>query len=282
VSIQEKALRYGEGGRGFAMMTLPDSLDGAPVVVMLNAGLLHRAEPYRLNVLAARRLSALGYVCVRVDLSGKGETPAREALTNRESVSLDWTHLSEALERQLGKRPFIVMGLCSGADNGIKLSAKDARIRGLVLMDVESPPDAGFAARRWISRATSWRRWAHLPAWMLRRLKTQAKPGENGADLRLRDPPSPDDLDTCIKNMVASDGRILMVFTNHQNERYNQQGQFCRAMKVPGLERICTEHYWPEVSHMYPVEIHRSRLLTLLEAWAGDQLSHFLSGGKSA
>jgi pimeloyl-ACP methyl ester carboxylesterase len=281
VSIQEKALRYGEGGRGFAMLTLPDSLDGAPVVVMLNAGLLHRTEPYRLNVLAARRLAALGYVCVRVDLSGKGETPAREALTNRESVALDWTHLCDALERHLGKRPFIVMGLCSGADNGIKLAAKDARIRGLILMDAESPPDTGFAARRWISRATSWRRWAHLPSWILRRLKARAKSGEKQADLRLRDPPWPADLDMCIKNMVASDGRILMVFTNHQSDRYNQQGQFCRAMKVPGLERICAEHYWPEVSHMYPVENHRFRLLALLEVWARDQLSHFGSGGKS-
>jgi pimeloyl-ACP methyl ester carboxylesterase len=279
VSIQEKALRYGEGGRGFAMLTLPDSLGGAPVVVMLNAGLLHRAEPYRLNVLAARRLAAIGYACVRVDLSGKGETPAREGLPNRESVALDWTHLCDALDRQLGNRPLIVMGLCSGADNVIKLAAKDARIRGVILMDAESPPDSGFVGRRWIARVTSWRRWACLPSRMLRRLKARLKPGTAQAKILLRDAPSPVDLDTCIRNLVASDGRILMVFTSHQYERYNQRGQFCRAMRVPGLERICAEHYWPEVTHTYDVETHRLRLLDLLEVWAREQLAHFRPDG---
>lgn len=274
MNIQEKPLRYGEGGRGFAMVTLPEQRETAPIVVLLNAGLLHRAEPFRLNVLAARRLAAKGYISVRMDLSGKGDTPPREGLINRESVALDWKFLCEALDRQFGRRPTIILGLCSGADNGIKLSAVDLRIRGLILLDARSPQDRGFRARRLLSKALDAHRWAHLPAKLLQRLigRTTA-PGT--PNLGLRDFPRADDLERCIKNLTEKDGRLLMVFTSQAVDHYNFEGQFVKAVATPGLEKICREHYWPDAEHIYPVQAHRDRLLDAIEAWATEHLDHF-------
>jgi hypothetical protein len=272
--IQEKPLRYGEGGRGFAMVTLPENTERAPIVALLNAGLLHRAEPYRLNVLIARRLAQVGYVCVRVDLSGKGETPPREGLTNRDSVSLDWKYLSEAVVRQLGPRPFVILGLCSGADNGIKLAAVDTKIRGLVLLDPVSPRDAGFMRRRLIASATNWRKWARLPFSLAARIRQR---GTKEANLGLRDLPAREDLDGCIANLMKHDGRILMVFTGHATSNYNQAGQFARVMAVPGLNAICDEHFWPNTEHLYPVADHRERLIQVVGEWASKHLNHFRS-----
>jgi pimeloyl-ACP methyl ester carboxylesterase len=282
MSIQERALRYGEGGRGFAMLTLPDRLDDAPIVVFLNAGLLHRSEPYRLNVLAARRLAELGYLCARIDLSGKGETPAREGLTNRDSVALDWNHLCEALERHFGRRPMVVMGLCSGADNGIKLAAIDERIRGLILLDARSPKDRMFVYRQVMSRAGRWRQWMRLPAVILRHLGRRLGDAEAGdPDLNLRDLPRADDLRACLTSLVRNDGRLLMLFTHEERHFYNEQGQFGRAAGVPGLERICTERFWPDVLHIYPVAAHRRRLLSTLETWAQANLPQFRDSFKT-
>ena len=275
MSIQEKPLRYGEGGRGFAMLTTPAHDDGSPIVVMLNAGLLNRAEPYRLNVLAARRLAEIGYICVRVDLSGKGDTPAREGLSNRESVALDWKYLREALDRQLGPRALVIMGLCSGADNGIKLSAADERIRGLILLDARSPVDAGFRVRRYAAKMLRLGSWLHLPATIIRRLfKTSA---DEPWQQNLRDLPRPDELRQCAQNMVRVDGRMMMVFTSQATNYYNSEGQFVRAMGIVGLNRICREHFWPDVEHLYPVEEHRQRLLGAIERWAEEHLEHLRS-----
>ncbi len=276
MTIQEKPLRYGEGGRGFAMVTLPEKPETAPIVVMLNPGVLHRAEPYRLNVLAARRLAALGYLCVRMDLSGKGDTPPREGLSNRESVALDWKYLCEALERQFGPRPLVIMGLCSGADNGIKLSASDLRIRGLMLFDVRSPRDRGFLYRYLKSRVWDRRRWARVAGRLIRRLGLgAATPAGTSPDLGLRDLPRPDDLKRCVMSLVETDGRLLMVFTGDVYDCYNLEGQFAKSLGIPGLEKICREYYWPDAQHLYPVESHRQRLLNAIESWAAEQLTHF-------
>lgn len=280
MSIMEKPLRYGERGRGFAMLTLPEQLDNAPLVVLLNAGLLHRAEPYRLNVLAGRKLARIGFLCVRVDLSGKGETPVREGMSNRDSVALDWKFLCQALDRQFGRRPTIVMGLCSGADNGMKLAAKDERIRGLVLLDARSSRDPLFLYRHLMLRARCWEQWARLPFTVVRRLKGRLLKDQatNEPDMDLRDLPRPEDLRSCLDNLMRNDGRILAVFTREELDFYNQAGQFARTAGVPGLERICTELFWPDVDHTYPVSAHRTRLLTTVEGWAKANLQHFRAG----
>lgn len=276
MSIHEKPFRYGEGGRGFAMLTSPEHDEGSPIVVILNAGLLHRAEPYRLNVLAARRLAALGYHCVRVDLSGKGDTPPREGLSNRESVALDWKVLRETLEHQLGPRSLIIMGLCSGADNGVKLAAADESIRGLILLDLRSPVDAGFRLRQYTAKMLRLRTWLHLPAAVKRRLLPTTSPdGQWKNDLR--DHPRPDELRLCAQNLLRGDGRMMLVFTSQATGCYNDQGQFVRAMGMVGLDRICQEYFWPEVEHLYPMEAHRERLLVAIERWAAEQLEHFRS-----
>jgi pimeloyl-ACP methyl ester carboxylesterase len=242
---------------------------------LLNAGLLHRAEPYRLNVLTARQLAGMGYLCARIDLSGKGETPPRDGLKNRESVALDWKYLGEALERQFGRRPIVIMGLCSGADNGLKLAATDQRIRGLILLDARAQRDRLFLYRHLMSRAFRWQQWARLPATIVRRLRGRLGHDSGEPNLSFRDLPRPDDLKSCLNNLMRNDGRMLMVFTSEEGHFYNQRGQFCRTVGVPGLERICVEHYWPDTFHLYPVAAHRARLLSTIEAWAKANLAHF-------
>ena len=142
--IGERIFTYGEHQHGIGVISEPEDTASSPVVVLLNAGLSHRAEPYRLNVLLGRQLASLGYIALRVDLSGKGDSPARETMSNRESVALDWSYMKKSLEKRYGPRSMLIFGLCSGADNGIKLCAQDSAIKGLILLDPVSRPDAGL------------------------------------------------------------------------------------------------------------------------------------------
>lgn len=275
--MKEHAFRYGENNQGLGILTLPDDPANAPVVVMLNAGLSYRAEPCRLNVLAGRLLAEIGYICLRVDLSGKGDSPARENISNRESVALDWYYMKKALYHEFGDRTFLIFGLCSGADNGVKIAAEDTSVKGLILLDPISKKDSGFAKRDFINKVTNIEKLKDLHNILYRRLKTKLSNNDapSISPTSLRDIPTDADMLQGYGNLVASGGRILAVFTGQALYQYNEQGQFCRAMGVEGLEQITEEVFWPHAEHIYPVQTHRDQLLQKIATWGGRHLDHF-------
>ena len=274
--IQEDVFRYGEGDRGFGMVTFPKDVAHAPVVVIFNAGLIHREGPYRLNVLVGRALAELGYIAIRVDLSGKGDTPVREGLKNRESVALDWQYIKQAILNRFGQRRLVLMGLCSGADNAIKITAEEPDVYGLVLMDAVSPRDAGFVKRDLLRRLKNFHQWINLPFALWRYFK-RCLGGERSESDRiasLRDEPTDSDMHACFHKIVQRHGKVLAVFTSQASRNYNQRGQFARAINIPGLAPCCEEIYWPLVKHLYPLDVHRNRLIAEISRWAGDHLAY--------
>jgi hypothetical protein len=275
--IREQVFTYGEHQHGIGVLSEPQDTTDSPIVVLLNAGLSHRAEPYRLNVLLARELAKKGYIAVRVDLSGKGDSPARSTLTNRESVALDWSFIKKSLEKLYGSRTLLIFGLCSGADNGIKICADDPMVKGLILLDPVSRQDSGFRKRDFISRITNPYKWMRLHRILLRRLSTKSS-SENSllsSPMDLRDEPNSDDMDRCFEGLVRKNGRVLSVFTSQALYHYNSRGQFAAAMGVDGLESIIEEVFWPDAKHIFPIEAHRNRLIEKAADWAGKQLDHF-------
>lgn len=277
--IKERIFTYGEHQHGLGILSEPADTSSSPIIVMLNAGLSHRAEPYRLNVLLGRKLAGLGYIALRVDLSGKGDSPARENMTNRESVALDWSFIKAALEKLYGARPILIFGLCSGADNGIKICADDPSVKGLILLDPVSRQDSGFAKRDLYRKLTNPRKWLNIHNILSRRL---AKRGarddiDSSSTIKLRDEPNASDMDLCFNGLMKKNGRVLAVFTSQALYHYNSQGQFAVAMGIPGLDQIVEEVFWPNAKHVYPIEWHRNQLMETVESWAKLNLSHFLS-----
>ncbi|BHH86274.1 alpha/beta hydrolase family protein [Desulforhopalus sp. 52FAK] len=274
--MKEHAFRYGEHNQGLGVLTMPDDPVNAPVVVMLNSGLSYRAEPYRLNVLAGRLLAEIGYICLRVDLSGKGDTPARENISNRESVALDWQFIKKALQHEFGDRNFIIFGLCSGADNGIKIAAQDTSVKGLILLDAVSKRDKRFRRRDFFNKVTNISKWKDFHNILYRKIKTQLSSDDDPSafPMSLRDEPTDIDMDNCFNNLVSLDGRILAVFTGQTLYHYNELGQFSRTMGVEGLEQITEEIFWPNAEHIYPVEVHREQLLQKIASWGNKHYYH--------
>ena len=278
--IKERIFRYGEHSQGTGILTLPDNLKDAPLVVLLNAGVLGRSEPYRLNVLAARSLAQIGYISLRVDLSGNGETPERKGMIERESVALDWHYIKKATIPLIGERKSIIMGLCSGADNGIKIAATDPTVIGLILLDAVSKQDNYFTIRTLVNKLTNTSKLKKIPQ-KISALFSRALTKETIVDAisvdDLRDEPSDLDLSRCFSRLAANNGRILAIFTSHAVAHYNQPGQFSRALNIKGLEAICQEFFWPEVQHIFPIQEHRDRLLATIVAWGDTNLHQFMS-----
>ncbi len=273
--MKEEAFRFGAGNLGLGMVTLPADISTAPVVVALNAGLTAREGPHRLNTLACRGLAQAGYIAIRLDLAGKGDTPAREGLSNRESVALDWQYIKQSIVQRYGERKLVLMGLCSGADNAIKIAANDADVHGLILFDPISPKDADFAKREVISKLTNVHKWINLPGTLVHRIRRRfaIEHDPYAVMASLRDEPTVEDMDACFRHIAACQGKVLAVFTSQAVPHYNEQGQFVRAIDIPGLAPCCEEVYWPLVLHIYPVQIHRDRLLEKVVNWGKANLA---------
>lgn len=115
----------------------------APVAcLMLNMGANYRVGPHRINVKLARQMAHQGVSSIRFDLAGLGDSgPPSGSNHFMTQVVLDVQAAMNLVETMLGIRRFIVIGLCSGAANGMATAMVDPRIVGLLMFDAYSFPN---------------------------------------------------------------------------------------------------------------------------------------------
>ncbi|HET9360289.1 MAG TPA: alpha/beta fold hydrolase [Vicinamibacterales bacterium] len=142
--MREHAVVFGNESPLVGIVTEPDSrLNGAPVCVLLNAGLGHRVGPNRLNVSLARKLADVGLTSLRFDFSGIGDSPASPSLDDAEESGVNETmQAMDFLAESLGPSRFVPIGLCSGANVAFALARRDKRVVGAVLINAATVPSA--------------------------------------------------------------------------------------------------------------------------------------------
>jgi pimeloyl-ACP methyl ester carboxylesterase len=91
-----------------------------------------------MNVDLARDVAALGYVALRFDVAGLGDSPAapgtrENRIYTTDSVA-DLRSAMDLLERRCGVRRFVLVGLCSGAYLAYHTAIVDTRVAGQVLL----------------------------------------------------------------------------------------------------------------------------------------------------
>ncbi len=110
-----------------------------PVIVMTNAGCVHRIGPHRFYVPMARRWAALGFTVFRVDISAIGDSPAAHGSAQNLTYPRDGLQdLDDAMTAAIaatGAGRVIVIGLCSGADLAFQIAFKDPRVVCAVMMN---------------------------------------------------------------------------------------------------------------------------------------------------
>ena len=286
-ALTEEPLQFGEGGRIFGILTLPSIppriTQELPAFVFLSAGVLHRVGPARLHVRLARELARLGFSSLRVDLAGTGDSPPRPGLTNQESVAADCKGIMDVLDSRLGKLPLVLAGLCSGADNAIRLAPREPRVIGMILLDPYCYPDDGFGVREAVNKYTNPVKYAARLKRAFNALKSsheEKKNGDKSVDyLAIRDLPTREQLREAFVSIQERKGRALSVFTQYARPYYNQAGQLDRVLDVEGYRQCCTELFWPQVEHTFPLELHRRRLVEEIMTWAAGYIRPRTSPG---
>ena len=132
--MNEEALLFGKTGSLVGIISDPSEPKHGknhPAVILLNAGLVHRVGPNRLYVRLARALAANGFVAFRFDFSGIGDSQVRYDKLPFDESAVD--EVQDAMDlltetRQINR--FLLLGICSGAENALNTARRDPRVIG--------------------------------------------------------------------------------------------------------------------------------------------------------
>jgi len=140
--MRDEALLFGKTKSLVGIVTHPPETkrgNNLPAILLLNSGLVHRVGLNRLHVNMARALAAMGFVVLRFDFSGIGDSKVRDDhLPFFKSVVSETQEAMDYLSVARGSERFVLMGICSGAKISFKTACCDSRVVGAVLINAQN------------------------------------------------------------------------------------------------------------------------------------------------
>ncbi len=136
--MREEIINFGESASlvGILNHTEGENEEQGLCAIFLNAGLIHKIGPNRLYVKLARCLAGKGVCCFRFDYSGLGDSGISKM--NRSLNEIKNGEIKQAMDvvqKNIGIKRFVLIGICTGAEDAFRVSSEDTRIAGLLLID---------------------------------------------------------------------------------------------------------------------------------------------------
>ena len=270
--MTERIARFGKGDNLLGIFTDPDPAvrrADAPAILWLNAGTLHHVGPFGWYVTMARRFAELGFVSLRFDLAGIGDSPATGEPTNILDGALEDVH--EAIELVVRSRQVervILVGLCSGAVLAHHAALRDPRVAGAIFFDGIGYKTPGFHLRHYGPRLLKGSAWIGTAARLVKKATGQAtaKP-ELLAESFFFDFPSKEQARADLAVLLRRGTRLLFLYTGGVREEYfNHRDQFAEMFGDFGTDRVEVE-YWPDADHLYADLEWRRTMFGRVEQW---------------
>ncbi|WDS36910.1 alpha/beta hydrolase [Pseudoxanthomonas sp.] len=264
--MHEHATRFGRAQHLLGIVGYPSSDSRTTGVIVLNAGLVHRVGPFRMHVQMTRRLNACGFPTLRFDLSTVGDSGAsNESQSREQQVRSDVSSAMALLRKQAGCSRFVLIGLCSGAQNAHLVAQGDEAVAGAVFLDGYAYPTAGFKVRHYLPRLLD-------PSRVLRALARRLQPpaaaaASTGSQFRVEFPPQARVRDE-LAGMVQRGLKLCFIYSGGASWYFNHQRQFgeCYGRTLAAHPGISVS-FLGEVDHTYILADDRRRLLDTIEHW---------------
>ncbi|HVY22030.1 MAG TPA: alpha/beta hydrolase [Steroidobacteraceae bacterium] len=135
----EEPVQIGKDGSMFGIYCKPVRRQSELCIVFASTGAIHRIGSHRMTVDHARKLASLGISSLRLDVSGVGDSPAREGLKPNQIYSPQQVRdVTEAIDAvvQRGFGGVLVSGICSGAYIAYNAAVKDPRVKILTVVNL--------------------------------------------------------------------------------------------------------------------------------------------------
>ena len=267
VSIDEIPVAFGDEQHLLGVMTAPAARPKSVAVMFINAGVINRVGPGRINVKIARHLAAQGYCAVRVDLSGLGDSrvPARASQFGQQAVR-DIQAVIDRLVEEHDIAGVAVCGMCSGAENAYAAALADRRIAGVFLFDGYAYATRASRLRRQLGRMLSITpgkiRWRVDK--LLARLRGQSTK-RDAPRAPLIPPPTHDEFAGAMQQLVDRGVRVSLCFSSAGGCWYADQMR--DAFRRHRFIRQIACHYVPDIDHLVTPLIAQQRFTALVDDW---------------
>lgn len=277
--MNEQICQFGPDENLLGILTTPEegkAVAGAPIAIILNAGIVHRIGPFRLHVDLARQLAELGFSTLRMDLSGLGDSQARAGkIESSESRALlDVKDALDYLGQTQGTQRFVLLGLCSGAFNAHQVSVRDSRIVGSVFMDGIVFRTVGFYLRWYFSRLINFRYWRNF---IKRRLQKHDANDEAAGDTLAEKEFFGEDLDRNsvirdLKSMLDRGVKMLFLYTDGYDDICGR-AQFQEMYGLRPDDQQLQVEYYPKSEHTFRLIENRKAACQRVTSWFESQFS---------
>ena len=280
----ERLVNYGSRTPLVGILTYadtPEDANEAPrtCVLVLNAGIVRKTGPSRLNVALARHIATGGVDAFRFDFAGVGDSPARTDGKNiADGVIADVRDTMDHLEKTMGYERFIVAGLCSGADNGMRAAEQDDRIVGVAMFDPTI--DRTFrwyweSIKRKLNSSEYLKSIILLKHPLLRKkLGLSSDLPSNGED-DIEERPElyqvahadRASIAACLSSLISRDVELFVVFTGSWDFIYNYEMQFLDVYSGITFGEHLELYFMPDADHSFLDADRRKALVHDLTGW---------------
>ena len=273
--MKETVCQFGPDDGLTGILTQPNDsvrVAGAPVALILNAGIIHNIGPFRLHVDIARSLAEAGFSSFRIDLSGLGDSETRigKAVENR--AVLDATDAIDFLVESSDGARVVAIGLCSGAYNAHQVALADPRVVGAAFFDGIVFRTTGFYLRNCL-RFVKPRFWRNA---IKRRLIGEPIANESdGATLGESEffevDKTQEEVSLEIGGLVERGLKMLFVYTEGYDDIASSE-QFEEMFGIKPDDQVQVD-YFCEAEHTFQLSHNRKAACSRLRDWYSGQFA---------
>lgn len=273
--MREKAVTFGPHRSLVGILTPAATADSEqPHVVLLNSGIIHRVGASRLHVTLARAFADLGFTTLRFDLSGIGDSASRdEPLPLPEIAARDIDDALAYLREHHHADRFVMMGLCSGAQDAFATAVRRQDVVGLALLDLPGPfrnwQHYAYHFGRRMLRGESWRNTFTGRNAVLRRIGRALRRSDDTVPAPLTtDRPEPPRavMEQQFLHVLKRDVPTVVVFTGTEDV-YNHRSQFKEVFPAVAGHPLISYDFFRDADHLFSGAAQREALVSLLRRW---------------
>jgi dienelactone hydrolase len=270
--MREQSCEFGPALNLVGVLTDPPAdtvRQDSPIVIMLNAGLLHRVGPHRMSVELARRFAEHGIRSLRFDISGRGDSDSsRISESDESSVLSDIADAMSFLEQRYQVRKFVLLGLCAGSDNSHAVAVRDPRVAGIVHLDGHGYWTRRSYMQHYVPRMSRPQAWVNFTRRSLFGETPQEDVDRVSVEQLHRKPFDPKaEVEREVQSLVDRGTQLLYIYTGGVARYYNYAEQFFdmfEGLNPRGLIEV--EHY-PNADHTYTFPEDRERMFARVIDW---------------
>ena len=244
--------------------------------ILLNAGMIHRIGPHRLNVKLGRALAANGFASIRFDLSGQGDSraPADAAPVIEQAVA-DLRAAMDHMERTVGMRQFAIAGVCSGAHHAVATGLVDTRVVGIWMYDSFIYSTLKTRQNFYLRRMRELGLFG-VARWLSRRVRTAVKfrsaralePETNVGVQEWQAKPSREEYGQALQQLVDRGVRVSTTYSGSFLEEFNYAQQFRDAFQDFAMVDVVECAFRPEMDHTITAVDAQREVIAAVCAWA--------------